>query len=77
MCADRARGCGERDDRGGLPVPTQYTRQITIGDGLPCDGCGETIEPADILFMVKINFGLHPRLHAACYEAWLEFRSSS
>ena len=70
----RADTTTDKTRRGGLPAPTEYTRQVNIGDGRPCDGCGETIHPTEILCAVTILGGLHWRLHDVCYEAWLKFK---
>jgi hypothetical protein len=41
----------------------------TIGDGLPCAGCGHPIEPTDRLYSIIIR-GLLYGFHASCYETW-------
>jgi hypothetical protein len=60
--------------RGGLPAPTQHTRTIGIGDGHPCDGCTETIEPTDAEHAVRVRGILDVRFHETCYEAWATFK---
>ena len=66
--ADRTMG---KTRRGGLPAPTNYHRQPTLGDGSPCDGCGESIHPTDIQFAVSFSAGdLNWRFHDVCFEAW-------
>jgi hypothetical protein len=60
--------------RGGLPGPNGCSRQIGLGDGRTCDGCGETIEPTEILFTVTLLDALSWRFHAVCCEAWLKFK---
>jgi methionyl-tRNA synthetase len=49
-------------------------RQVTVGDGRQCDGCGETIQPSDMLHTVSIFGGLSWRFHEVCYEAWKTFK---
>jgi methionyl-tRNA synthetase len=60
--------------RDGLPTPTEFVRQVTVGDGRQCDGCGETIQPSDMLHTVSIFGGLSWRFHEVCYEAWKTFK---
>jgi hypothetical protein len=58
---------------GGLPAPTHDPRQLNPGDGSPCDGCEETIEPSEGLLTVSIRGVLTLRFHEACYIAWSSF----
>jgi hypothetical protein len=58
---------------GGLPAATEHEKQVSVGDGRPCDGCGETIYSTEMLSTVTIVVGLQWRFHAVCYEAWAKF----
>jgi hypothetical protein len=69
----RADRTTDKTRRGGLPAATEHTRQVGVGDGRPCDGCGETIHPTEILSTVTIVGGLGWRFHDVCYEAWAKF----
>lgn len=71
----RAEQTTEKTRRGGLPAPTGYSRQAGLGDGRPCDGCGETIEPTEVVFTVSTPEGAAYRFHAVCCEAWLKFKA--
>jgi hypothetical protein len=72
---ERADRTTEKTRRGGLPAPSQYIRQSTLGDGRPCAGCGETIHPTDIMFTVSFDgFSLAWRLHDVCFDAWAQFK---
>jgi len=57
----------------GLPAPTQDPRQFSLGNGSPCDGCGETVEPGEGLLTVTVLDALSLRFHEACYAAWRTF----
>lgn len=70
----RADRTADKTRRGGLPAPTDYARKPGLGDGRPCDGCGETIHPTEILFTVSMLAALSWRFHAVCFEAWMEFK---
>jgi len=59
--------------RGGLPVPTEHTRVVALGDGRPCDGCSETIDPTEAQWTIRVVGGLEWRLHEECYTAWSTF----
>jgi hypothetical protein len=70
--ADRTK---DKTRRGGLPAPIGYARRPMLGDGTPCDGCGDAIRPTDMLFMVSFpGFDVSWRLHDVCCEAWVEFK---
>lgn len=56
--------------RGGLPTATHDPRQLSVGDGTPCDGCGETVEPSEQLLSVSVRGVLTLRFHETCYAAW-------
>ena len=56
--------------RGGLPAPTKHNRVLALGDGRPCDGCGETIHPTEVQSAILLR-GLDWRLHD--YAAWSTF----
>jgi hypothetical protein len=71
----RAEKTAEKTRRGDLPAPTGYSRHAGLGDGRPCDGCAETIEPTEVLFTVGISDAVSRRFHAVCHEAWLKFKS--
>jgi hypothetical protein len=60
----RAARTADKTRRGGLPAPTDYSRQLGLGDGSPCDGCTETIAPLEILFTVRLFGVLSWRFHA-------------
>ena len=59
--------------RGGLPAPTEHTRVVALGDGRPCDGCGETVHPTEGQWTIRVGGGLEWRLHEECYAAWSTF----
>jgi hypothetical protein len=73
---DQRRAAKTRDktQRGELPAVTNYSRSAGLGDGRPCDGCAETIDPSEVRFTVRIDDALEWLLHAACYDAWLKFK---
>jgi hypothetical protein len=56
--------------RGALPTPTDHASEVGTGDGTPCTGCGETIQPGEQQHLVLIKGGLRFRFHASCYTAW-------
>jgi hypothetical protein len=58
----------------GLPAATHNPRNFSLGDGSPCDGCGETVEPSEGLLTVTILEALSLRFHEACYAAWSTFK---
>jgi hypothetical protein len=58
---------------GGLPAATHSPRHFRLGDGSPCDGCGETVEPRDGLLSVSVR-SLRLSFHEACYAAWSTFK---
>jgi hypothetical protein len=64
----------EKTRSGGLPSPAGYSRQLSVGDGGRCDGCGETVQPSDILCSVTVLSGLSWRFHEVCYDAWVAFK---
>lgn len=64
----------EKMRRSGLPAATHDPRQMTVGDGTPCDGCGETIDPREQLHAVNVRGVLALRFHAECYSAWSTFK---
>jgi hypothetical protein len=71
----RAERTTDKTRRGGLPAPKDYARRPSLGDGRPCDGCGETIHPTEILFAVSFANGeLSWRFHDVCCEAWVKFK---
>ena len=74
--ARRAEKTLDKLRRGGLPAPTEHTLLVGQGDGRPCDGCGETIQPSEIASTVSVRRALDWRFHEGCYEAWLTFRRS-
>lgn len=41
--------------RGDLPAASGELPRQSIGDGRPCDGCFETIEPTELLFGVIVQ----------------------
>jgi hypothetical protein len=43
------------------------------GDGRPCDGCDETIQPSEIGVVVSIMGTLQWRFHDDCFEAWATY----
>jgi hypothetical protein len=59
--------------RGGLPAPTEHTTTIGIGDGSPCNGCTETIEPTETMRAVRVRRILDLWFHDTCYTAWATF----
>jgi hypothetical protein len=59
---------------GALPAATHDAREIVMGDGTPCDGCSETIEPRDQLYRVNVRGVLALRFHDICYNAWSTFK---
>ena len=71
----RAEKTADKTRRGGLPAPAGYSRHAGLGDGRPCDGCGETVDPTEIVFTVSTSEALCCRFHAVCCEAWLTFKS--
>jgi hypothetical protein len=71
----RAERTTDKTRRGGLPAPARYSRRPGLGDGRPCDGCGETVHPTEMLFTVSMSDALSWRFHAECCEAWLKFKS--
>jgi hypothetical protein len=43
------------------------------GEGLPCDHCGEIIEPSQIEYQLEARGEKAPaRLHVHCYASWCE-----
>lgn len=71
----RAQKTTDKTRGGGLPAPTEYLRQVGVGDGRPCDGCGETVHPKEMLHKVSLLGSLYWGLHDVCYEAWAKFKS--
>lgn len=61
--------------RGGLPAPTKHTRLVGLGDGRPCDGCGETIHPTErrCAITITVHAAFEWRFHEECYQAWASF----
>ena len=59
--------------RGGLPAPTEHIRVVALGDGRPCDGCGETIHPTETQSTIRVVAGLEWRFHEECHAAWASF----
>jgi hypothetical protein len=57
---------------GGLPAAPEAKPLIEGGDGNLCSGCGETIEPADQLYSVRVVAPY--RFHDVCYNAWATFK---
>jgi hypothetical protein len=70
----RADRTTDKTRNGGLPAPSGYSRQMGLGDGSVCDGCGETIQPSDMLCTVSILGSLSWRFHDVCYDAWVTFK---
>jgi hypothetical protein len=68
---DRARKTEEKTRRGGLPAPTMDYPKAAIGDGSPCDGCGETIDPRERSNQVNVRGVLLLRFHVDCYVTWI------
>ena len=46
------------------------------GEGLPCDQCGQIIQPSQVEFLLEAK-GEDPsvRLHVHCYSSWRDTRS--
>lgn len=65
----------EKCRRGELPAPTHDPSALTIGDGTPCDGCGDTVDPRDQLRRVTVRGVLSLRFHAICFSAWSSFKA--
>jgi signal transduction histidine kinase/CheY-like chemotaxis protein len=61
--------------RGGLPTPTEHIREIAVGDGRPCHGCTEAIEPTESLQDIRARGILDLRFHETCYMAWATFET--
>jgi two-component system, sensor histidine kinase len=61
--------------RGGLPAPSEHVRKIAVGDGRPCHGCTETIEPTESLHDICARGILDLRFHETCYMAWATFET--
>jgi hypothetical protein len=64
----------EKMRRGGLPATTEHTWLVGIGDGRPCDSCGETIHKTEVLCTVSVLHALDWRFHEVCYDAWVKFK---
>jgi hypothetical protein len=68
----------EKTHLGGLPAPTHDPRQLSLGDGSRCDGCGETVKVGEGLVTVGIHgIVLTLRFHETCYAAWSTFQRES
>jgi hypothetical protein len=69
----RADRTTDKTRRGGLPAPTGYARKPSLGDGRPCNGCGEVIPPTEMLFTVSFaEDSLSWMFHDVCCEAWVK-----
>ena len=54
-----------------LSAPTKYVAPtVGIGNGEPCEGCGDPIEHAERLYSVLLRGVLYLRFHEECYAAW-------
>jgi hypothetical protein len=67
----------EKTRLGGLPAPTDDAREVSLGDGTPCNGCGETVEPSEGSINIGVCGMLTLRFHEACYTAWTTFKRAS
>ena len=72
MSRDRFSRTVEKTRCGGLPAATDEKPAIESGDGNRCHGCGDTIDPADQLYLVRVVVPL--RFHDVCYTAWATFK---
>jgi hypothetical protein len=59
--------------RGELPPAITYTRTVGIGDGAPCAGCTETIQPTDTLYLVRLLDLRQLKFHEPCFKVWQIF----
>ena len=64
----------EKTRGGELPAPTHDVSELSVGDGTPCDGCDETIEPRDQLRRINVRGVLRLRFQAICFSAWSAFK---
>ena len=75
---ERADRTTAKTRRGGLPAPTGYIRKPSLGDGRPCDGCGEAVQPTEMLFTVTLAIPkLSWRFHDVCFDAWAKFKQEN
>lgn len=56
---------------GGLPAPIEAKPVVESGDGNLCSGCGESIEPFEQLYGVRVILPF--RFHDVCYYTWATF----
>ena len=56
---------------GRLASPTKYVAPtVGIGNGQPCDGCGDPIIRAEPFYSVLLRSVRYLRFHQECYAAW-------
>jgi hypothetical protein len=59
---------------GGLPAPFTDAPVLGIGNGTPCQGCGEPIAPHEKSCTVDLLGALTLDFHTECYESWKTFK---
>ena len=59
---------------GGVPVAMRNdVREVTPGNRLRCDGCGEGVALKEDCIRATLTEGLLLRLHEECYGAWVGY----
>jgi hypothetical protein len=60
-----------RINDGRLPVGRAVGIWEMLGDGRPCDACGEPINPGETLVLAMVSLEwMSVRLHVDCYKVW-------
>lgn len=76
MASERTRKTEEKARRGDLPAPATADRKLGVGAGVRCDGCGETITPADMMATAQARGLVDLYFHLDCYQAWRDTKTS-
>ena len=64
----------EKARRRALPAPRpDRVRDISAGDGQPCQGCGETLKPTEECHRAAVGGLIILKFHEECYDAWSTF----
>ena len=54
-----------------LPLGRSVGIREMLGDGRPCDACGEPISPVEKLMLAMVSLeGVSVRFHVDCYHVW-------
>jgi hypothetical protein len=76
VTTERTRKTEDKTRRGDLPAATTADRKLGCGTGVKCDGCGETITPADMMASAQGRGLVDLYFHLDCYQAWRDSKTS-